>query len=109
MIIPEGLPPSDNPNIICKLLRPLYAIGLKQSSRAWYQRLNQYIFLNEFQRLESNPNIYLKRENDNGFFTNTTIYVDECILWRNKISLIQQVQAIIETKFEMIDEGVLYS
>ena len=37
MIIPQGLPPSDNQNMVCKLLRPLS--GLKQSSRAWYQWL----------------------------------------------------------------------
>lgn len=98
MIIPERLPPSDSLNMIRKVLKALY--GLMQSSRTWYQQLNQHLLLNEFQRLKSDASIYLKSENDRGFI-NTTIYVDDCMLLRNKISLIQQVKTIIQTKFEI--------
>lgn len=69
--------------------------------------MNQYLLVNEYQRLKSNANIYLRRENAHGFTTNT-IYVDDCILLSKKISLTQQVKAILQTKFEMSDEGDLH-
>jgi len=86
MDILEGLSCLSNTNLVCKLKKSLY--GLKQSSRAWYQRLDQYLLLHGYQRLDSDANIYIKRTSNNSF-TIITVYVDDCILISNKIELIQ--------------------
>lgn len=75
MILHEGLPPSRNSNIVCKLLRPLY--GHKQSPIAWYQWLNQHLLLYEFQWLESNPNICIKRKKNDHGLTITIVHFDD--------------------------------
>jgi len=62
MSILEGLPIPSSSNLVCKLGKSLYK--LKQSSRAWYQRLGHYLLLHNFQRLVSDANIYIKKEDD---------------------------------------------
>jgi len=62
--------------LVCSLLKSLY--GLKQSSRQWYQRIDQFLLLHGFIRLTCDANIYIQRDNSNGFLI-LTIYVDDCI------------------------------
>ena len=85
MSLPDGLPTPSNPQLVCKLAKSLY--GLKQSSRAWYQRLDSYLLLQGYTRLESDADIYIKRENDQGFII-LIVYVDDCIVVSNKAALI---------------------
>lgn len=59
MSIPKGYPLPFNSNIACKLKKSIY--GLKQSSRGWYQRRDQYLLKHKFQRLETNASIYIKQ------------------------------------------------
>ncbi len=100
----ERLPIPLNPHIICKLLKFLY--GLKQSSRAWYQRLNNYFILQGFQILESNVNIYIKIL-DVGFFI-LIVYVDDCIFISNILTLIEQTKFILQQEFDMLDDGKIH-
>ena len=52
-----------NENKMYKLKIVLY--GLKQALRAWYGRLYAYLYENLFQISENEPNIYIKKkEND---------------------------------------------
>ena len=94
MSLPDGLPTPSNPQLVCKLAKSLY--GLKQSSRAWYQRLDSYLLLQGYTRLESDANIYIKRENDQGF-TILTVYVDDCIVVSNKAALIHEILVNVYT------------
>lgn len=107
MSLPEGLPEHINArsNLVCKLLKSLY--GLKQSSRQWYLRLDKHLQLHDFKILESDVNIYIKREATSGF-TIITIYVDDCIVVSNKLSLACQMKAIMQKEFEMADEGEIH-
>ena len=105
MSIPEGYSVPSNSDMVCKLKKSLY--GLKQSSRAWYQRLDQYLLLHKFQRLESDASIYIKRETQNNFII-LTVYVDDCILMSNQLTLIQNLKAILQMEFDMSDEGDLH-
>ncbi len=98
MSIREGLSPLTNTNLVCKLNKSLYE--LKKSFRSWYQRLNQYLLLHQYQQLESNANICLKKEVDNGFMI-ITIYVDNCIIISNHVALIQKVKDILQKEFDI--------
>ena len=101
--LPEGLfAPS---NMVCKLIKSLY--GLKQSSRAWYMHFDTYLIQQGFSKLEAGANIYLKHDNDDGF-TILTVYVDDCILISNHISLIHKIKALLHTTFEMTNEGEIH-
>ena len=105
MSIPEGLLIPSNSNLVCKLNKSLYV--LKQFSRAWYQRLYQYLLLHKFQRLESNASIYVKKKADHAFLI-LTFYVDDCILVSNQLTLIQHIKKILQMEFNMSDEGELH-
>ena len=105
MIPPEGLALPLNSDLVCKLGRSLY--GLKQSSRAWYLRLDQYLIFHKFLRLESDASIYIKRE-DNQNFLILTVYVDDCLLVSNQLSLIQNMKSLLQSEFDMSDEGELH-
>jgi len=103
MSIPEGL--STPSNLVCKLIKSLY--GLKQSSRAWYMRFDAYLIQQGFLRLEANANIYIKRDNDDGFLI-LTVYVDDCILISNHLSFIHKIIDILHIAFDMTNEGEIH-
>lgn len=56
MTIPKGLYVSDTQNLVCKLKKSLY--GLKQSSRAWYDRLDSFLLSIGFTKSDADTNIY---------------------------------------------------
>jgi hypothetical protein len=104
MFMPEGLSIPPNPQIVCKLLKSLY--GLKQFSKAWCQFLDNYLILQGFQKLESDVNIYIKKL-DVGFVI-LTVYVDDCILISNTLTLIEQIKFIIQQEFNMSNDGEIH-
>jgi hypothetical protein len=63
-------------HLVCKLHESLYS--LKQSPRAWYQKLNVFIKSIEFMKNEVDPNVYVAQVKDVKFFI--VIYVDDLIL-----------------------------
>ena len=105
MTIPEGFSLPSNSDLVCKLCKSLY--GLKQSSRAWYQRLDQYLTSNKFSRLESGASIHIQRKVDNTFLI-LTVYVDDCILVSNQLTFILNIKTLLQQKFDMSDEGELH-
>jgi hypothetical protein len=79
MIIPKGLFVSDDQNLVCKLKKSLY--GLKQSSRAWYDRLDSFLISIGFTKSDADTNIYISREGTQ--FIILAIYVDDTLLITN--------------------------
>ncbi|KAI9178204.1 hypothetical protein LWI28_023811 [Acer negundo] len=60
---PQSYKIASEENKVYKLKKTLY--GLKQSPRAWYDRINGHFKLHEFHRSESEPTLYVKlRGND---------------------------------------------
>ena len=51
-----------NPNLVCKLYKSLY--GLKQESRAWYDKIDAYLLKNGFKWCIFDPNLYVKELGD---------------------------------------------
>lgn len=64
------------------------------------------MILQGFQRLESIVNIYIKKS-DVGFVI-LTIYVDDCILISNTLTLIEQIKFILQQEFNMSDDGEIH-
>jgi hypothetical protein len=78
--------------------------GLKQSSWAQYQCLDDHFIFQGFERLESNVNIYIKKQVSFGYVI-FIIYVDDYILINNKLTLIEQTKLILKQKFNMMDDA----
>jgi hypothetical protein len=53
---PEDFEVRDRDTYVCRLRRSLY--GLKQTSQAWYSRIDSYLREMGFQRSEADPNLY---------------------------------------------------
>jgi hypothetical protein len=78
--------------------------GLKQSLWAWYQCLDNHLVFQGFQRLESNVNIYIKKQVSFGYVI-LIIYVDDYILINKKLTLIEPTKFILKKKFDMMDDA----
>lgn len=62
MKIPKGLQVLENSGKICKQQKTLY--GLKQSSRAWYQRFDTHLLSVGFERNITDSNVYLRERHE---------------------------------------------
>lgn len=56
---PPGFVDQQHPNLVCRLKKSLY--GLKQAPRAWNEKIDRYFQLHGFQKCKSDPNLYVKR------------------------------------------------
>ena len=54
---PEGFEKKDLEHLVCKLKKSLY--GLKQSPRAWYQRIDSFFTKEGFTRSEADHSLYI--------------------------------------------------
>jgi len=82
---PEGFT-QEGEHLVCKLHKSLY--GLKQSPRAWNQKLNVFFKSIEFVRIDVDISVYLAQVKDFKFFI--VVYVDDLILvCNNKEKLLQ--------------------
>jgi hypothetical protein len=105
--IPDGMvvPPSGSSKpLVCKLDKSLP--GLRQSSRAWYIRLYNYLIAHGFSTIEVDPNIYVKI--DSSHFILIGIYVDDCIILSDTIPAIHSLKHLPSVEFEMSDEGQIH-
>jgi hypothetical protein len=87
-------------HLVCKLHKSLY--GLKQSPRAWNQKLDVFLKSIKFVRSDADFNGYIAQVGDVKFFI--VVYVDDFILVcdNNKDKLLQ-VKEELSRKFEMKD------
>jgi len=59
---PDGFILGNDPNLVCKLKKALYA--LKQAPRAWYYQLDKYLHQQGFIKGSTNSNLYVKVDNE---------------------------------------------
>lgn len=84
---------------ICLLKRSLY--GLKNSSRQWYKRFNQFMLKLKFQRSEFDAYVYFK-EQTKGVMVYLLLYVDDMLLaCKSLIEL--QPKEMLKGEFERKD------
>jgi hypothetical protein len=102
MELPEGLKERGHIVLVCKILKALY--GLRQSSRAWYYKLDTYLVAHAFIRTITDSNIYIKIYNDSTFII-VAVYIDDCIVVSQHLHLIYELKCTLERNFEMTYEG----
>jgi hypothetical protein len=91
-------------HLVCKLHKSLY--GLKQSPRAWNEKLDVFLKSIEFTKSEANPSVYVAQVGDLKFFI--MVYVDDLILVCNDQNKLLEIKEELSQKFEMKDFGKLH-
>ena len=96
---PEGY--EDGTGRVCELIKTLY--GLKQSGREWNRELDVKLKKFGFQRLRSDPCVYIKRNGDDIMII--TVWVDDLLLITNSNELMERTKSDLRTEWEMTDLG----
>ncbi|MCO5575371.1 hypothetical protein L7F22_029171 [Adiantum nelumboides] len=91
------------PTKVCKLNKSNY--DLKQSSRQWYQKFNQFMISHGFSRFNFDDNMYLRI--GKCYLLLVSIYVDEIILVSGLMDAILAPKTEFSKAFFMIDMGEL--
>jgi len=100
MEIPEGA--EDYKNGYWKLNKALY--GLKQSGRLWNETLNEKLINIGFNRLRSEPCIYVKMNDRNKIICLLTVYVDDILLTGNEHE-VYKTKHLLKNYFNITDIG----
>nr|GFB68133.1 hypothetical protein [Tanacetum cinerariifolium] len=98
---PEGFINLKYPNRVCKLKRSIY--GLKKASRQWNKRFDDEIKKLGFTHNNDEPCVYLKASGSN--ITFLILYVDDILIMKNNIPMLQSVKTYIKRCFAMKDLG----
>ncbi len=99
---PEGF--TQARHLVCKLHKSLY--GLKQSPRAWNQKIDALLNNIQFVRNDEDFSVYVAQVGDVKFFI--VVYVDDLILVCDNKDKLSQVKEELSRKFEMKDLGDLH-
>jgi hypothetical protein len=96
---PTGFVDPAQPDRVCLLNKSLY--GLKQASRAWYNRFTTYITFLGFVEIKSDTSLFVFRC---GTYTvYLLLYVDDIVLTASSAALLQQTISTLKRKFAMKD------
>jgi len=101
MAQPEGYSAG---NKVCRLRRSLY--GLKQSGRAWYQKLDSTLLKHGFQRTTADPSLYRRGNGANASYI--AIYVDDIIYACPNSTVMQEIKDTLHEEFNMKDLGKIH-
>ncbi len=88
-----------HPNLVCRLKKDLY--GLKQTPRAWSNKIGQYLITSGFQTSNIDFSLYVKKT-DHGIIV-IVIYVDDLIITGDSDVNISDLKKLLKQKFEMKD------
>ena len=100
---PEGFQLIDKVDYVCKLKKALY--GLKQGPRAWYERLDAYLVLQNFKRGSADSNLYCKIIGENIIILE--VYVDDIIFGSDDEKMSKEFARLMQQEFEMYMLGEL--
>ncbi|CAN6441644.1 unnamed protein product [Victoria cruziana] len=99
MDIPQGM--TAPPNTVCKLKKSLY--GLKQSPRAWYEKISSKLTEENFHRCSSDHSIFTKLSERGQCIV--AIYMDDILITGNCRDLMFRKHS--NSVFEMKDLGIM--
>jgi hypothetical protein len=101
---PPGFVDPAAPDHVCLLQKSLY--GLKQASRAWYQRFSTYLHQLGFIASTSDTSLFAFKEGTSVAYL--LLYVDDIILTTSSSALLQRITERLHSEFAMTDLGDLY-
>lgn len=90
-------------NCILKLKRAIY--GLKQSARAWNERINDCLLKSNFIRSKLEPCLYIKRCEKELIII--AIFVDDFFIFSNSQDMVTKIKNVLIQKFKIKDLGQL--
>jgi Reverse transcriptase (RNA-dependent DNA polymerase) len=88
MIIPPGHKEEININLIYRLKKLIY--GLKQSLRAWYEKLSSYLISCGFMASKTDLSLFINLDKHN--IVIILVYVDDIIITDNNLDKIRGVK-----------------
>ncbi|KAJ0445113.1 putative RNA-directed DNA polymerase [Helianthus annuus] len=100
---PRGFEDKEHPSYVCKLRKAIY--GLKQSPRAWFGKIGEFLLHNDFVMSKSDASLFV-RETRNRVVV-VLIYVDDLIITGDDEDGIEQVKENLCIRFYMKDLGIL--
>lgn len=103
MTQPPGFEQPGQEHKVCRLLRSLY--GLKQSPRAWYDRIDSALRDIGLHRSSYDPNLYYLHRNDHILIV--MLYVDDLFITGSCLTLINWIKTFLRSTFDMTDLGQL--
>ena len=98
--VPEGY--NKNKNGFWKLNKALY--GLRQSGRAWNDKLNDTLLELGFKRLISDPCVYTKTNKENKIVCILGVYVDDILLTGEEEEILK-TKELLSKNFKLTDLG----
>jgi hypothetical protein len=101
----QGFVQDGKEHLVCKLKKSLYA--LKQSPRAWYQRIDMFFTHEGFFRSQADHSLYVKKMGE--YLLIVIIYVDDLNILASNVSILKWLKSRLEDEFEMSDLGELHS
>ncbi len=93
-----------HPNLVCRLKKVLY--GLKQTPRAWSDKIGEYFVTSGFQTSNAEFSLYVKNTY-HGIIV-IVIYVDDLIIRGDSDVDIFDLKKLLKQKLEMKDLGELH-
>jgi hypothetical protein len=98
---PQGF--MQDSSLVCRLKKSLY--GLKKAPRAWYAKMDSYMFSQNFVHCKSKPNVYMLRMVDSLLLL--VLYVDDLLITGCSTSTIAAIKRILHDRFLMKNMGPL--
>ncbi|KAG8493852.1 hypothetical protein CXB51_011146 [Gossypium anomalum] len=102
--LPEGFEVPGEEHKVYKLKKTLY--GLKQTPRAWYDRIDAYLSRLGFTKSISEPTLYVKKAGEETLLI-VSLYVDVLLVTGSKDVLIEDFKKQMQDIFEMTDLGLM--
>ncbi|RVW64351.1 Retrovirus-related Pol polyprotein from transposon TNT 1-94 [Vitis vinifera] len=104
MKIPPSMETLENSGKVCKLRKSLY--GLKQSPRAWFDRLTRVVKKHGFIQCQADHTLFMKHSKE-GEMTLFIVYVDDIIITGDDEEEIGNLKKLLAREFEIKDLGQL--
>jgi hypothetical protein len=93
-----------NSSLVCKLKKSHY--DLKQTPRAWYEKMDSYLLSHDFVRCKSDCNVYMLRTTNSLMIL--VLYVDDLLITSSSTSTIVVVKYILHDMLSMTNMGPLH-
>ena len=101
---PSGFVQRGHEHLVCKLRKSLY--GLKQASRAWYQKIDASLLDLGFERSVADHSLYFAQVGPHVMLV--LVYVDDLIILSSNMESMVALKSKLEDEYEMTDLGELH-